>query len=530
MADQLRPQARESLATHELQKPEPTFRNLFLSRSGNDASKSAIQDAVRSRLTDSIVVPRGVSRDVNGRLAIPEGDADPTAYSALLTDRVVPYAVNTRTPRSMGHMTTIVPEFVHELGQVLMTLNQNMVKRDASGSFTELERETIAMMHRLAFDRPDGFYREYQQNVECSLGMFCSGGTVANLTALWIARNDKLRGGKDDGIEAAGIGLALERAGYKSAVIVGSNLMHYSVRKAAGLLGLGERNVQLVPVDERGRIRPGVCRDVLKRCDDAGSLVVALIGVAGTTDYGSIDPLDDLADLANECSIHYHVDAAWGGTLLFSRTHRDRLRGIERADSVTIDPHKQMYVPIGTSLLLLRDPYVAQTIQQSSDYMLHEGSGDLGRYSVEGSRPASSLYVHAALHIIGRRGYERFIDGNIAMARFMARRIEERIDFELLAEPETNIVLYRYVPLDFGGGRARGSFATESQDRINRFNVSLHHQQMRGSGSLVSRTTLRHPRYSEPVVALRAVIANPLTGENDVCALLDEQTDIAGTL
>jgi glutamate/tyrosine decarboxylase-like PLP-dependent enzyme len=188
-------------------------------------------------------------------------------------------------------------------------------------------------------------------------------------------------------------------------------------------------------------------------------------GRRGHHRLGSIDPLDDLADLAEEFGVHYHVDAAWGGALLFSRAHRRRLCGIERAHSVTIDAHKQMYLPIGIGLLLLRTPYLARAIQKSGTYILQDGSGDLGRHSVEGSRPGTSLFVHAALHIIGRRGYENLVNDSMTRAAFMARQIREREDFELLAEPETNIVLYRYVSSHLKDHRSNGEFTTKPQAR-----------------------------------------------------------------
>jgi glutamate decarboxylase len=224
------------------------------------------------------------------------------------------------------------------------------------------------------------------------------------------------------------------------------------------------------------------------------------------------------------------VDAAWGGALLFSRVHKRRLRGLERAHSVTIDAHKQMYLPIGTSLLLLRDPQLARTIRKSSDYILQDGSCDLGRHSVEGSRPGSSLFVHAALHIIGRQGYETLVNDSLGRAAFMARQILAREDFELLAEPETNIVLYRYVPPDLRIHRSNGGFTAAPQGPLNIFNTALQQEQWRASRSAVSRTSLQHPQYADPIVAFRAVVANPLATEADVCALLDDQAYIARKL
>ena len=490
-------------------------------------ANAALLDRLRGVLRDTKVFPAGLGREVAAAPpSIPEGDADPARYYAHLVGHVLPDAVNVGSPRCIAHMTTVVPEFVQELSHLLLAINQNLVKQEASGSFSALERETLAVMHRLVFDCPDVFYAQHSVNHDSSLGIFCSGGTLANLTALWIARNTRL-GGDGAGIESLGGPVALERAGYRDAAIVGSALMHYSIRKAAGLLGIGEHNVHGVPVDERGRMVVTVCRQLLRRCAESGIAVLALVGVAGTTDCGSIDPLDEIADLAEEFAIHYHIDAAWGGPLLFSRSHRARLRGIERADSVTIDAHKQMYLPIGTSMLLLRDPQRARVVEKTSDYILLDGSGDLGRRSVEGSRPGNALFVHAALNIIGRRGYESLVDESIRRAAFMAEAIRRSPEFELLAEPETNIVLYRYLPPSARADRSTGRRTQESTAAINALNECLDRAQLDNGRSLVSRTILRHLPHVGRVVALRAVMANPFTTEDDVLAVLADQIAIA---
>ena len=124
---------------------------------------------------------------------IPTGDGDPSHYYAYLADAVLPFAADVASPRCLAHMATIVPGFVHDLMHVLLALNPNLVKRDASHSFTVLERETLAMMHGLVFDRPDAFYRQHEQNAASSLGLFC-----------WAARSQTCRrcGSRNSGLDA----------------------------------------------------------------------------------------------------------------------------------------------------------------------------------------------------------------------------------------------------------------------------------------------------------------------------------------
>src|SRR6185369_8154167 len=121
-------------------------------------------------------------------------------------------------------------------------------------------------------------------------------------------------------------------------------------QKVAGILGIGTRNLKMVPVDGRGRIELSALRETIAECRENRKCIIALVGVAGSTDCGSIDPLLQMAEIASSEGIHFHVDAAWGGPLLFSETNRRKLSGIEAADSVTIDGHKQLYLPMGVGL------------------------------------------------------------------------------------------------------------------------------------------------------------------------------------
>src|SRR5262249_51373190 len=152
-----------------------------------------------------------------------------------------------------------------------------------------------------------------------------------------------------------------------------------------------------------------------------------------------------MAQIARRSGIPFHVDAAWGAPLLFSAQHRHKLAGIARADSVTLDGHKQLYMPLGTSMLLLRNPAMPKLIEKQAFYMLEGGSGDLGKSSLEGSRPGNAVFMHAGLHVIGERGYEYLINENIRKAQHMAALVRAHPAFELVLEPQSNIVLYRYL-------------------------------------------------------------------------------------
>jgi putative pyridoxal-dependent aspartate 1-decarboxylase len=459
----------------------------------------------------------------------PSGSAD---YFEYLTENVLAHSVNVASPHYIGHMTSSLPSFVRPLGRLLTTLNQNLVKVETSKALTPFEREALAMMHRLAYRESDAFYERTIQDPEQTLGILTSGGTLANATALWVARNARL--GPEAGfagVEREGLAAALHHHGYERAVIVGSSLMHYSLEKAADLLGFGAAGLVRAPVGSDGRVQTAAVREAVAAAEARRELVVAVVGIAGTTDSGAIDPLTELADIAKSAGVHFHVDAAWGGPLLFSDRHRERLDGLEHADSITIDGHKQLYLPMGIGMVFFRDPSQARAIEKQAPYIIRAGSSDLGKRSLEGSRSAMALFLHAALHILGRQGYARLIDAGIEKASTMASLIRAMPELELLVEPQVNIVNYRYVPSAYREKLAAGALTAEDNEAISAFNVRLQEAQKRDGATFVSRTRLAFTSASpDPVVALRAVLANPLTERHHIEDVLSRQKALAAVL
>ena len=491
----------------------------------DDKLEASIQGFLRATVAGSALDFDELSREY-GSAAVPDAPVSVDDYFAMLVERVVPHSDHVASPRYLGHMTSALPFFVRPLGRLLTALNQNLVKVETSKALTPYERQALGMIHRIFYDRDSAFYAEHLQHKDSTLAIMTSGGTLANATALWIARNASL-----PGVEADGMAAALEKSGARRAVVIGSSLMHYSLDKAADFLGIGRDGFLTVPVDKRGRVVASDVERAVRRARDDGDLVVAVVGVAGTTDSGTIDPLDELAEVARNAGVHFHVDAAWGGPLAFSRTHRHLLRGIERADSITVDGHKQLYLPMGMGICVLKDPAVARVIEKQAQYIIRSDSADLGKRALEGSRAGIALYLHAALHILGREGYEHLIDEGIRKARYLASAVRARPEYELLVEPEINIVNYRYVPNSIRTKvRAGDAVTREETEHANALNRRIQELQRQHGRTFVSRTTLRLARYREPVVAFRAVLANPRTVEADIDAALDDGLAIAADI
>ena len=463
--------------------------------------------------------------------AIPEKPVFVSEQAQFLLDKLVANSVHTASPAFIGHMTSALPYFMLPLSKIMIALNQNLVKTETSKAFTPMERQVLGMIHRLVYEEDGAFYRKWMHDPRYALGAMCSGGTVANLTALWVARNRAFPAeGSFRGLHQEGLFRALKYYGYEGAAIVVSRRGHYSLRKAADVLGLGREALVPVDTDDDNRIQTDALRNKCLELHRQKIKVMAICGVAGTTETGNVDPLDGMADIAREFGAHFHVDAAWGGPTLFSRTHKHLLRGIEKADSVTFDAHKQLYVPMGVGLVVFKDPSLASAVEHHAQYIIRKGSRDLGSTTLEGSRPGMSMLIHSGLKILAREGYEILIDQGIEKAQTFAAMINAEPDFELITKPELNILTYRYCPESVQNALeiADPLQAEKLNTCLNRITKFIQKTQRERGKAFVSRTRLEPSRYYHfPCIVFRVVLANPLTTREILSDILIEQRELS---
>jgi len=418
------------------------------------------------------------------------------------------------------------------LSRIMLALNQNLVKIETSKAFTPLERQVLGMLHGMVYEGDEAFYNDNLHNAQRALGSFCSGGTTANITALWVARN-KMFPVTDSfqGLAREGIASALAQSNLKGLAILVSERGHYSLGKAADVLGIGRANVISIKTDSRSKIDISALREKCVELKGKKIGILSIVGIAGSTETGNVDPLAEMATVAKEFQTHFHVDAAWGGPTLMSNAHRHKLQGIELADSVTIDAHKQLYVPMGAGMVVFKNPTMMGAVEHHAEYILRAGSKDLGQYTLEGSRPGMAMLVHAALHIIGRKGYEIIIDQNVEKTQHFAEMLTEHDDFELMSQPELNILNYRYVPKAIQARLADAN--EEEQIEINqildRVTKRIQKLQRAAGKTFVSRTRFGQHRYQrQPVSVFRVVLANPMTTVETLETILQEQLELAG--
>lgn len=508
------------------------------------AARNELRNAADDFLLQSsecVHSPKVSEQDVKKRFLKSEIPWEPLAlktYLAGIMTDLVHDSTRVACSRQIGHMTGSLPQYTPPLAELVTAMNQNVVKTETSKTVTMLEKQVTGCIHRLIYKREAEFYDDTLADTEKTMGMFTSGGTVANITGLWVARNTCMGPDLENGfpgIEQSGLIRAALHYGYTGAVIIGSALLHYSLKKATDVLGLGVDGLISCGYDKNYQVLVNEVEAALQECHTKKICVIAIVGIAGATETGSVDDLEALADLAQKYRTHFHVDAAWGGPCLFSRSLSPILKGIEQADSVTIDGHKQLFMPMGCGMLLLRDPEKCNTISKTASYIIRQGSLDLGRFTLEGSRPGVAIYMHANLSCIGGRGYEALIDRSVRVCRYMANLLRSTGAFEVLFEPMMNILLYRFVPPELrsrilpSGNDGDGGVLSEVEwQLLDKANAALQERQKAEGRTFVSRTSVMDERHQRRIVALRVVIGNPVTEEADIDAVISDQLKLVG--
>ena len=329
-----------------------------------------------------------------------------------------------------------------------------------------------------------------------SFGTLASGGSEANLIALKCARDSVAAAIKDRGVRTAQADL----------VIYASEQCHYSIDKSADILGLGRQAVRKIPTDNRFHIMVDILREAIARDREAGMIPCGIVGVAGTTSTGVIDPLEQLAEIARDNDCWYHVDAAYGGPLAFSPQHKDKLRGIELADSITFDPHKWMFVPFSCGATLVRDGgrVLRDAFDMTPEYLSEDRGGadvefDFFRYGQMGTRRFNSLKLWMAMKFMGREGYAKSVERHIELTKYLAQQIDALEDFKRVGEVETAVCCFRYLPQDDLSGPEIDRLQQDLQQIIER------------SGEAWLTTTVLHGRR-----ALRVNINSFLTEQQHI--------------
>ena len=267
-------------------------------------------------------------------------------------------------------------------------------------------------------------------------GIFTSGGTQSNLQALLLAREEA----------------KIRPEHYTRLRIFTSECSHFSVQKSAKLLGLGPDAVVSVPVDSNKRMQAVALAHALERCVAEGAVPMAVVATAGTTDFGSIDPLPEIAALCEQFATWMHVDAAYGCGLLASRERRGLLEGIEHADSVTVDYHKSFFQPVSSSAILVRDRATLRHATYHAEYlnprrMAEERIPNQVDKSLQTTRRFDALKLWMTLRVMGADGIGELFDEVCDLAAEGWKLLAADPRFDVVVQPQLSTLVFRYIPV-----------------------------------------------------------------------------------
>ena len=431
---------------------------------------------------------REIRNGLDSKLPVKGTDFD--SLLEVFRNSIVPFSRQNAHPRMFGYVQspgTPIGAFADLLAS---TLNANLTIWRSAPAPVELERVTIDWIRQIL-----GFPAE-------ALGLFVSGGSMANLAALAAARQAK----------AASLGRLRMYA---------STATHFSIAKAAALLGIGRENVRQIAVDDRFKMRVDGLVAAISADLEAGYIPFCVVGNAGTVDTGAIDPLGDIRDVANRFQLWMHVDGSYGAFAILADSARKLFAGMEQADSIALDPHKWLYLPVDVGCVIYRDPEFAHAaFAHEAEYtrMFGEQADEAfvcWDYGPELSRRFRALKVWMLLKGVGLDALGKAIESNIACARHLQTMVQASNDFEMAAPVELSIFCFRHVP---------AHLRNESPKAIDAFNERLLVGLQREGSSYLSNTTIDN-RF-----ALRGCVLNYRTTLRDMEILLDDLRRVAKTL
>ncbi|RLD62784.1 MAG: glutamate decarboxylase [Bacteroidetes bacterium] len=364
------------------------------------------------------------------------------------------------------------------IGEFITALtNTSMYTYEVAPLATLIEKELINKMCRIAGFTDGG-------------GTFTTGGSNANMLAMMSARNKLLPDIKKNGLMGA-----------QTLAVFVSDQSHYSFDTAANILGIGSDHVYKIKSDSHGRM---LIEDLVKAIET--SLIKSetpffIAATAGTTLLGAFDPLDEIAEIAQNYKIWMHVDGSFGGSIILSTKYKYLFNGIERADSFTWNPHKLMNVPLIASVLLVKekDRLLKNLTDLDTDYIYHDNDVqeyNLGKQSIQCGRRVDALKVWLAWRFYGDEGYAQRINRMFELANYARKKVDLYNQLQLLAEPQSLTICFTY----------KSDFEKEN----DKLNLEIRETLMKKGLSLVNYGYLKEK------VAIRLVISNPDIEEKDL--------------
>ena len=410
---------------------------------------------------------------------------------ATLVEAMLSRGHNLLDPRYMGHQVPASVPIAGLFDAVGSVTNQVMAIYEMGPWASSVEQAMIDVLGReVGF--AEGTFG----------GLVTHGGSLANLTALLTARNVAIPDAWTGGLVSCD----------PAPVVVVHGDAHYSVGRAAGVLGLGTGQIVRAALDDRRRIDPEQLDAQLAKLRAEGRPIVAVAACACATPIGAFDPLDDIADVCGRHGVWLHVDAAHGAAACLSERHAHLVSGLARADSVVWDAHKMLFVPALCAFVFYKDrQHRFEAFQQEAPYLFDVASPGLAEYdsglkTFECTKRAAVFGLWGVWSMFGRSLFADMVDVTFALGRQFYEKIVAAPDFEPLHEPECNIVAFRYLPK---------SLRASTPEEIGAFQLAVRRQVVRSGEAYIVPTT------ADGQAALRVVLINPLTREEHLDGLLE---------
>src|SRR6266700_2655441 len=443
-------------------------------------------------LRDRKVYRHMSSREIRDRLdpTVPTKGIDLNGLLKAFRETIVPFSRQNAHPRMFGYVQSPGTALAAFADFLASTLNANLTVWRSAPAPVELERLTIDWIRQIL-----GF------NAEAG-GLFVSGGSMANLAAIAAARQ-----AKDDSSGRLRI--------------YASSETHFSIAKATALLGIGRNNVCHVAVDERFKIRVDDLVAKITADLEEGYVPLCVVANAGTVNTGAVDPLAEIREIADRFQLWMHVDGSYGAFAVLAESARKLFGGIEQADSIALDPHKWLYLPVDVGCVIYREPEIARSAYgHEAEYtrIIGEEADEafaFWDYGPELSRRFRALKVWMLLKGVGLGSLSEAIESNLACARYFESMVRASDDFEMIAPVDLSIFCFRHVPIQL---------RSESDQTIDAFNERLLVALQRDGSSYLSNATLGG-RF-----ALRGCILNYRTTLEDMEILLDDLRRVARSL
>ncbi|HET6422066.1 MAG TPA: pyridoxal-dependent decarboxylase [Planctomycetaceae bacterium] len=400
------------------------------------------------------------------------------------------HAQNLHHPHYIGHQVPAPVPIAGLCDAVGSVTNQPMAVFEMGPWATAVERALVAALGEQLGFAAGSF-----------AGFITHGGSLANFTALLTARNVALGDTWENGVDASA-----------SPVILTQADAHYSIARAAGMLGIGTRNVIKVGLDDRRRMSAAALRTELEYARTTGRKVIAVCASCCTTPIGAFDPLEPIADLCEEFGVWLHVDAAHGGAACFSDQHRPLLNGISRADSVVWDAHKMLFVPALCAFVFYKNAvHRFEAFRQDAPYLFDpsnpgQAEFDVGLQTVECTKRAAGFGLWGVWSLFGSELFRTLVEGTFSLAQQFYEELRASEDFTPLHKPECNIVVFRYQP---------PTWNDVPLEELGTRQLKLRRALMESGDYYITATKL------DGVGAMRVTIINPLTTIEDLRGLLD---------